>query len=456
MTAKELREKRAKIAAQIRELNDKVQAEGRDFDAAEQENWTKVNADYDALSKQIERQERAELVTSDQDAPAGGERTRRENSEPGRGDRRHDPRDHEDSASVEENRNLALQAWCRKQSGRGLTKRHVEACKAVGMNPRARELKVVLDPQYDRVRSAVRNGAERRAFGDGPQTVTTTAGGYVIPTGFVAELERARLQFGGILQAARILRTASGNQLEWPTTNDTGNTGELIGINTEVAMQAVTFGQKLLNAYKFSSKAVAVPVELLQDSAFNLATELGSMLGERLGRIMNTYYTTGSGSSQPQGLIAASNGASTGKTAASATALVPDEFLDMIHSVDPAYRTAARFMFHDAIMLAIRKMKDGEGRYYWQQGMLVGESDRVFGYPYTINQDMASSIASGNKTALFGDFSKFVVREVAEIRVKRLVERRAEFDQEVFIAFMRGDSEYINGGTNPIKVLLQP
>ena len=56
--SKALREQRAKIAVEIRKQADA--ADGRDFTAEENEAWAKVNADYDALTRQIERVESIE------------------------------------------------------------------------------------------------------------------------------------------------------------------------------------------------------------------------------------------------------------------------------------------------------------------------------------------------------------------------------------------------------------
>ena len=45
-----------------------------------------------------------------------------------------------------------------------------------------------------------------------------------------------------------------------------------------------------------------------------------------------------------------------------------DELIDLEHSVDPLYRAAptCRFMFNDGVLKALRKLKDGQGRYIWQ------------------------------------------------------------------------------------------
>ena len=218
---------------------------------------------------------------------------------------------------------------------------------------------------------------------------TTTAGGFTVPEGFVAELERAMLQFGGMRQAnTRIIRTATGQVLPWPKYNDTGNTGALLAENTQDSEQDVAFTELQLDAYKYTSKIVRVSKELMQDSAFDMASELGQILGERLGRIHNTHQTTGTGSSQPNGVATA---ATSGVTAASATVLTWLELIALEHSVDPAYRNGAQYMFNDTTLSEIRQLVDGDGRPLWQPGLTVGAPDSINGYSYVINQDVADT-----------------------------------------------------------------
>jgi HK97 family phage major capsid protein len=138
---------------------------------------------------------------------------------------------------------------------------------------------------------------------------------------------------------------------------------------------------------------------------------LGRLLGERLGRLANAKLTTGSGSSDVEGIV---TNTATGVTAAATAAITSDELLDLIHSVDPAYRTSAstRFMMNDSTIKAIRKLKDGDGNYLWQMGNIqAGIPDSIFGYNIVLNQAMAT-VATGNKAIIFGDMSKYYVRKV--------------------------------------------
>ena len=64
-----------------------------------------------------------------------------------------------------------------------------------------------------------------------------------------------------------------------------------------------------------------------------------------------------------------------------------------------------------------------------------------------------ASIATTNKTVLFGDFSKYLVRRVAGMRMLRMVERYGDYDQIGFVAFLRMDGDLI--ATGSIKHLVQ-
>jgi HK97 family phage major capsid protein len=172
------------------------------------------------------------------------------------------------------------------------------------------------------------------------------------------------------------------------------------------------------------------------------------MLGERLGRITNTKFTTGTGAATPKGIVTCATTFS-----AATTAIVADDLFGLQHAIDPAYRAGASFMMHDSIILAVRKLKDGAGQYLWQSGLTLGVPDKILGWGVTINQDMDSTTTSGKKTVLGGQLSKYKIRTVGDVRMYRLEERYRDTDQDAFIAFTREDGNLLTAGTAPIKVL---
>ena len=418
MTSQELRAKRANLHEQYKAILDKKEART----AEDAQTLDRMDADFTALDKDIERVEGSEA------------REKALNESRGTETREATPAENRGGSETREARvNEAVGLWMRS----GASDLTPEQRKAIGVAKAENGTQITIN---------LRSHAEQRAA----QTVTTTAGGYLIPRGFSDALEISMLAYGGVESVADIFETDTGNTLDWPTITDSANTGRLLAINTAATETALAYGQIVFAAYKMSSDMVTVPVELMQDSAFNVDTHVGEMLGVRLGRKHNYYQTVGSGSSEPEGISTAS---SSGVTAASTGEVTADELIDLVHSVDPAYRNPqfnAGFMFADAALKKLRKLKDGEGRYLWSMGLNAGAPDSLLGYPVTINQDMPA-MTTGLKPILFGAMKKFKIRKVKGVTLLRLNERYAELHQVAFLAFTRFDSHEMDAGTDPLK-----
>ena len=273
----------------------------------------------------------------------------------------------------------------------------------------------------DEERAALRGGIvrpEARA-----QTASTpSAGGYTVPTELSNQIIVSMKAWGPMYDEdiCTVMTTTGGNPIDLPTVDDTSvPVGQHTegGTVTDDGGSDATFGKKTLNAFAYDTEWVRFSWELAQDSIFNFETLLGDLLGQRLGRRANTELTTGDGTGDPQGIV---TGSTLGKTTASATAITTDEVIDLVHSVDPAYRGSpkVRFMFNDNTLGAFRKLKDSENRYIWSAGdVQKGVPGTILGYRYSINQAMASipGTAAASKVMLFGDFGKYFVRKVGGI-----------------------------------------
>lgn len=261
------------------------------------------------------------------------------------------------------------------------------------------------------VRQVLRAG-ETRAQTAG----TASAGGYTVPTELATFIEKAMVATGPMYgnDWFSVINSASGNTFNIPTMDDTAGVGVAhteAGSVTDDGGVDLTFGQKQLGAYAFNTEWVRWSHELASDSTFNVEQLLGDALGLRLGRTANTKLTTGSGSSDVEGIV---TNAALGKTAAATGAITADEIIDLIHAVDPAYRDSpkAALMMNDSTLAAVRKLKDGDGNYLWQMGNFqAGIPARILNYPVLVNQAM-DSLAAAKKVMIFGDMSKFYVRKV--------------------------------------------
>ena len=282
---------------------------------------------------------------------------------------------------------------------------------------------------------------------------TDSLGGFLVPQGFSNELDVATLFTGEVERLAKKLNTAGGALLDYPTINDTATDAGLISEAAAVTVQDMTFANAQLSAYNYASQ-VRVSMQLLQDNAFDLNAFLAEAMGERIARATNAAFTTGTGSSQPQGII---TGATLGNTAASATAIVADDILDLIHSIDPSYRNKPSFglMANDSVIAAIRALGLGSANDFpiFIPSMTAGEPDKLFGFNLYYNNDMASAITTGQKTLLAADFSKFVVRSAGGVQMVRLNERYMDELEVGFVSFARKDSKVLD--SRAVKYLAQ-
>lgn len=441
---KDLQDKSARIATEMRDLHNKATKEDRAFSTEESSKWDGLNADFDRLDGEIKNEEHRASKISQFDevvrrhvTDANGNQV-----ELGRPTAGNPDQDNERRGLVNINGKQVRSIYAPRTAPQ-----EEPADLSIAFDAMIRRGLNVLSPEHRALIEGRHVADELRAQSIG----TNSAGGYTVPQDFAKTIEVALKDFSGVRQAATVVPTSDGRALPWPTVNDTTVSGALIAENAADSEQDVAFSQLSLGAYTFTSRLVKVSIELLQDSAVDVSALLGRLLGERLGRGTAAYYATGTGSSQPQGIVTA---ATLGKTAASATAFTYDEMLDLKHAVDPAYRVNSKWMMNDAILKAVKKLKDLDGRPIWQPNIAQVVPATIDGDGYVIEQGMSSALTTGQKIMLYGELSKFLIRDVLGYQLVVLRELYAANRQVGFNMFMRSDSKLIDAGTNPVKHLI--
>lgn len=284
---------------------------------------------------------------------------------------------------------------------------------------------------------------------------TTTYGAYLIPETFMAELERTMKAFGGMLQASRVINTERGGTMNWPTNDDTSATGAWLAEPRSAALtvEDTTFSRKQYSAFTWGTLA-KVSLEIIQDENVGLFRGiLADILGERAGRALNIAFTLGNGSGKPTGLLDSSNGAATGKTTASSSAITKAELFDLFHSVNSAYRSGPNvaWMMADTTLNAIRQLDISTNTApIWQPSFAVGQPDTILGRPYFINDDFPAIAASADVIA-FGDFSKYIIRQVQRPSMVALNERYMDELHRGYVMWCRYDGKLLN--SSAIKLL---
>jgi len=291
---------------------------------------------------------------------------------------------------------------------------------------------------------------EERAYGQ-QQTTVAAQGGVLVPTLLRNEVVEGMAAFGGMRRVARILTTPTGANLDVPRSDDTQNQASIVGeASTRSGSTHVPFGKVTLEAAKYQTGPIKISLEMLQDGVIDIDDYVAGRLQERFGRASEAHYATRSSteSAGPHGIINESTGA---VAIAGSSLLTPEVLKSLIHSVDVAYRGGAQFMFHDATLELISKLRTGSsGNFIWQPGLASGNPNTLLGHGFVVNNSLPQ-FGAGNKPIWFGAWQNYWIRDVRAMTLQTLVEKFATEGNIAVIGFARTDGRAVFGSTVPAR-----
>ena len=400
MTILELREKRAKAWEAAKAFLDSHRKENGVLSAEDDAAYTKMEQEITDLGKEIARLERQEALDAELNRPVNRPLT----GKPGGRADADDGEDKTGRASDDYRKNF----W-----------------------------------------NAMRSKAPMPAVTNALQVGTDSEGGYLVPDEYERTLVEALEEENIFRQMAKVIKTSSGDR-KIPVVASKG-TASWIDEEGAYPESDDSFGQVSIGAYKLGTM-IKVSEELLNDSVFDLQSYISREFARRIGAKEEEAFFTGDGKGKPLGVLAATGGAETGVTAASATAVTADELMDLYYSLKSPYRKKSVWVLNDSTIKAIRKLKDNNGQYLWQPALTAGAPDMILGRPIKTSAYMPA-IAAGAKTIAFGDFSYYWIADRQGRSFKRLNELFAATGQVGFLASQRVDGKMILA--EAVKVLVQ-
>ncbi len=400
MTILELREKRAKAWEAAKAFLDSHRKENGVLSAEDDAAYTKMEQEITDLGKEIARLERQEALDAELNRPVNKPLT----GKPGGRADADDGEDKTGRASDDYRKNF----W-----------------------------------------NAMRSKVPMPAVTNALQIGTDSEGGYLVPDEYERTLVEALEEENIFRQMAKVIKTSSGDR-KIPVVASKG-TASWIDEEGAFPESDDSFGQVSIGAYKLGTM-IKVSEELLNDSVFDLQSYISREFARRIGAKEEEAFFTGDGKGKPLGVLAATGGAETGVTAASATAVTADELMDLYYSLKSPYRKKSMWVLNDSTIKAIRKLKDNNGQYLWQPSLTAGTPDMILGRPIKTSAYMPA-IAAGAKTIAFGDFSYYWIADRQGRSFKRLNELFAATGQVGFLASQRVDGKMILA--EAVKVLVQ-
>jgi HK97 family phage major capsid protein len=167
---------------------------------------------------------------------------------------------------------------------------------------------------------------------------------------------------------------------------------------------------------------------LLDDSAFDIDGWLAGRIADKFARAEADAFINGDGIDKPKGFLThptVDNAAwawdSIGYVATGVDGDFDggDSIIDLVYSLGAQYRANAAFVMNSKTAGAVRKLKDGDGRFLWSDGLSAGEPAQLMGYPVLISEDMPDP-ATGAHAVAFGNFAAgYTIAERPDLRVLR-------------------------------------
>jgi len=256
------------------------------------------------------------------------------------------------------------------------------------------------------------------------------AGGYALPEVIERTIARLSADISPIRQIATVRQVGStdykelfdigGAGFEWVGEGDTRNQTD----TPNMVEVAPTFGM--------ASAKPQASEESLDDLFFNVEDWLTSSASESMAVGEGVAFISGNGVKKPTGILGGPTPVATADAQrafgtlqylasgqAAALPSNPEVFLDMVYSLRARYRNNAQWLTSKLILAALRKYKDGDGRYLWQPALTAGQPATFLGYGITEAEDMPALAANAFPLA-FGDFKEgYLICDRVGMRITR-------------------------------------
>jgi HK97 family phage major capsid protein len=231
-----------------------------------------------------------------------------------------------------------------------------------------------------------------------------TLGGFYAPTEYVADLIKSVTEISPIRSIARV-RSTDKRGIEVPKRTGQFSASWVSETGTRSETTGYTTGLQQIDAHELYA-LVDISQAMLEDSAFDLESEMGSEFAEQFAKAEGTAFVSGSGVGQPLGFTDASAGVSSTNSGDN-SALTANGLYDLVYAIKSEYLGNARFVMNRTTFSKVLQLEDTAGQKVFHVGLnlVSGAPSTIAGHPYVLATDMPD-VANGTKPIAFGDFSR--------------------------------------------------
>lgn len=156
--------------------------------------------------------------------------------------------------------------------------------------------------------------------------------------------------------------------------------------------------KKTIEAHELYAQPKATQT-LINDAEINVDSWIAERIASQFVRLENEAFITGDGNNKPSGILANNDIAKIDV----ANKMESDLLLALMENLNEAYLANASFLMNRKTLSAVQNLKDGNGRFIWNQSMHDPLHQTIFGVPVVISQHMPD-IGTDNLAIALGDF----------------------------------------------------
>lgn len=305
------------------------------------------------------------------------------------------------------------------------------------------------DPKKAELRKAFTNylmlGTDQSAaiFAALQQDNPTQAGYLVAPEQFVSELIKELADNTFMRQKARVLpplrgalsmgfpvRTAAMSSFAWGTE-----------LQEPTADTTLAYGKREFKPRPGTSE-ILISKTLVRNVA-DADAIVRAEIAEEVAMNEEIAYMTGAGANGPLGLFTASNDGipvtrdvATGNTA---TEIKFDGLLEAQYSIKQKYQPGCEWIFHRDAVKMLRKLKDSNGQYVWQQAMQLGQPDMLLGKPVNMTEYAPNTFTANQYVGIYGNLKHYWICDALGMEIQVLAELKARTNQIDYITRIETD-----------------
>lgn len=306
------------------------------------------------------------------------------------------------------------------------------------------ESKSVEETEERAFESYVLDAAENRATG---KNLTMSQNGAIIPTTIANRIIKEVKDLCPIFKKATIYNIKG--TLKVPVWGASDSHNIAVGFQeefTEITADAGKFASIDLGGYLVGALTL-IGKSVENNGSFSVVNFIVSQMAEEISAFLEGIYLKGS-TGKTEGALSTTNTL----TSASATAVTTDELIELQAKVKQCYQAGACWTMNPATFTAIRKLKDGNGRYLLQDDITGEFPYRLLGKPVYISDNMPI-IAAGAKAVLYGDYSGLSINMRENISIQVLREKYATQHAIGVVAWLETDSKVTDNQKLAILVM---